>query len=89
MAYSPIHRESDVKVLDDLDRLDWTRITGRAVLSANELSRQDVGMSFEPRLQVNYDIVYGDGETVLRRVLLVLDKDERTVVSVNLDYKGN
>ena len=91
MAYqipiNPIHKESDIRTVEDLRRLDWRRITGRDVLSATQSSRRDVGVSFEPRLQVEYDLEYPDGETEHRRLLLVLGKDERTVVSANLDYK--
>lgn len=87
MAYSLIHKESDVKQVEDLRRLDWKRITGKDVSSATETSRIDVGISFEQRLQIEYDLVYSDGETERRKLLLVLAKDERTVVSVNLDYR--
>ncbi len=88
MAYQQsIHKESDIRDVEDLRRLNWNRITGRKVSSATESSRLDVGVSFEPRLQVRYDLEYADGEKEDRRVLLVLGKDERTVVSANLDYK--
>ncbi|MEK6925570.1 MAG: hypothetical protein AABW71_05030 [Nanoarchaeota archaeon] len=87
MNTTPIYRGSEIKVLDDVCRLDWSKVTGRRVLSATEASRLDVGVSFELRTQINYNIVYDDGETEHRRVLLVLKKDETTVVYANLDYK--
>lgn len=76
----------DVMSIDDLARLDWSGILGQKVSRVHETDRRDVGVSFEPRIEVDYQIRYSSGKSEIRRVLLVLENDARTVVSADLNY---
>ncbi|MDO8555983.1 MAG: hypothetical protein Q7R96_02305 [Nanoarchaeota archaeon] len=69
-----------IKEISDLARVDLDVICGEPVV-VMETQREDVGLGFEPRIRVHYDVIRADSNVTKNEVLLILQKDGATVSS--------